>query len=272
MQGNSGAARFYLPLCREFGGPRPPGRGRSETDRDLHPTRLASLATSLPVKRRDWQTNDASPFFGAKNFFYPPAPRNSQSPPSIVSSGPKRQGDLASDETDGELAKRAASGDRAAFAALAERHYDRVYTLAWRWSGARAEAQDIAQDAMEKLATAMTTFREDCAFTTWAYRIAYTTAIDHIRARQKIVPLDPAQMATFVDEPAADTPEDEIAGQELWRAVRALPGQQRDAVLLVYAQDMSHGEAAALMGCSEKTVSWHLHEARKRLKNALEVV
>ena len=52
--------------------------------------------------------------------------------------------------------------------------------------------------------------------------------------------------------------------------VRALPDQQRDAVLLVYAQDFSHGEAAALMGCSEKTVSWHLHEARKRLKNQLE--
>ncbi len=179
---------------------------------------------------------------------------------------------MPSDETDGELAKRAAAGDRAAFAALAERHYDRVYALAWRWCGARAEAQDIAQDAMVKMAMAMTTFRNDCAFTTWAYRIAYTTAIDHIRARRKIVPLDPAQMAALADGPAADSPEDEMMGQELWNAVRALPDQQRDAVLLVYAQDMSHGEAAALMGCSEKTVSWHLHEARKRLKNALEAV
>ncbi len=179
---------------------------------------------------------------------------------------------MPSAETDGELAKRAVVGDRAAFAALAERHYDRVYALAWRWCGARAEAQDIAQDAMVKMAMAMTTFRNDCAFTTWAYRIAYTTAIDHIRGRQKIVPLDPAQMAALGDEAASETPEDEIIGQELWRAVRALPDQQRDAVLFVYAQDMSHGEAAALMGCSEKTVSWHLHEARKRLKTALEAV
>ena len=179
---------------------------------------------------------------------------------------------MPGEESDGELAKRAAAGDRAAFALLAERHYDRVYALAWRWCGARAEAQDIAQDAMVKMATAMRSFRNDCAFSTWAYRIAYRTAVDHIRARRKVVALDPAHMAALAEAAGADAPEDATTGQELWRAVRALPEQQRDAVLLVYAQDMSHGEAAAVMGCSEKTVSWHVHEARKRLKTALEAV
>lgn len=177
---------------------------------------------------------------------------------------------MPGENTDGELARRAADGDPAAFAALAERHYDRVYALGWRWSGARAEAQDIAQEAMLKMAMAIRTFRNDCAFATWAYRIAYTTAVDHLRARRKVVALEPARMSALVDDAGGDTPEDDIMGQELWRAVRALPDQQRDAVLLVYAQDLSHGEAAAVMGCSEKTVSWHLHEARKRLKNQLE--
>ncbi len=60
-----------------------------------------------------------------------------------------------SDGTDSELAKRAAAGDRASFAALVERHYDRVYRLAWRWSGAATHAEDIAQDVMVKLATAI---------------------------------------------------------------------------------------------------------------------
>ncbi len=54
--------------------------------------------------------------------------------------------------------------------------------------------------------------------------------------------------------------------------MRRLPEQQRDAVLLVYGEDMSHAEAAAIMGCTEKTVSWHLHEARKRLKVRLGAV
>lgn len=179
---------------------------------------------------------------------------------------------LPDEGADDELARRAAGGDRAAFATLAARHYDRVYALAWRFTGAQAQAQDVAQDAMVKIAMSINSFRGDCAFATWVWRIAYTTAIDHIRANRRVVPFSPAVAAALADCPAEGSPEDEVMGQDLWRAVRALPDQQRDAVLLVYAQDMSHGEAAEVMGCSEKTVSWRLHEARKRLRSRLEAV
>lgn len=181
---------------------------------------------------------------------------------------------MAGEETDsdGQLALRAGAGDRAAFAALAERHYDRIYTLAWRWCGARSLAGDIAQETIVKMATAMSGFRGESAFSTWAYRIAYTTTLDHLRARTKLVPLSPADMAELADGVGAATPEDDAMGRDLWRAVRALPDRQRDAVLLVYGQDMSHDEAAAVMGCAEKTVSWHLHEAKKRLRRNLEAV
>jgi RNA polymerase sigma-70 factor, ECF subfamily len=179
---------------------------------------------------------------------------------------------LPGEGSDSDLARRAASGDRAAFAVLAERHYDRIHALAWRWCGARAEAEDVAQEAMVKMAGAIRNFRGDCAFSTWAWRIAYTTAVDHVRARARVVLLAPTQMQELTDAADCDSPEDAMTGDELWRAVRALPEQQRDAVLLVYGEDMSHAEAATVMGCSEKTVSWHLHEARKRLRISLEAV
>ncbi len=60
------------------------------------------------------------------------------------------------DET---LALRAAGGCRGSFAQLIERHYDRVYRLAWRWCGSRAAAEDIAQDVTLKLATAVGSYR-----------------------------------------------------------------------------------------------------------------
>ncbi len=170
------------------------------------------------------------------------------------------------DGGDEGLARAAAAGDRQAFAALVERHYDRFYRLAWRWTGTRAEAEDIAQDVVVKLATAIRGFRGEAAFSTWAYRIAFTTSTDRLRARQRIVPFAPSEMQALVDSQVADLPEDPADGRELWAAVRALPDQQRDAVLLVYGEEMSHQAAATLLGCSEKTVSWHLHEARKRLK------
>jgi len=178
---------------------------------------------------------------------------------------------LPLDEPDADLATRAARGDRAAFALLAERHYDRVHALAWRWCGSRAAAEDVAQETMVKLARAIRDFRFESAFSTWLHRIAYTTAIDHLRAARKLVQFAPAQEAALEAEAAGANPEDAVMNDDLWRRVRALPDQQRDAVLLVYGEDMSHAEAAALMGCTEKTVSWHLHEARKRLRLSLEV-
>lgn len=173
---------------------------------------------------------------------------------------------------DEELARQAAAGDRAAFAALVEDQYDRVYRMAWRWSGGRETAEDIAQEVMVKLATAIRSFRGESKVSTWIYRITYATAIDALRARQRIVTLAPPDMMALTDGAIATTPEDDYLGRELWEAVRTLPEQQRDAVLLVYGEDLSHAEAARIMDCTEKTVSWHLFEARKRLRIKLEAV
>lgn len=173
---------------------------------------------------------------------------------------------------DQALAEKAASGCRTSFAALIERHYDRIYRLAWRICGSRSQAEDIAQDVCVKLATAIRSFRGDAAFSTWIWRITVTTASDRHRAANKVTVLEPSRMMALADAAPerAPSPEDDVIGAELWDAVRALPDQQRDAVLLVYGEDLSHAEAASIMGCREKTVSWHLHEAKKRLRIQLQ--
>jgi RNA polymerase sigma-70 factor (ECF subfamily) len=176
------------------------------------------------------------------------------------------------EERDETLAMRAAAGCRAALASLLERHYDRVHRLAWRWTGSQTAAEDIAQDVALKLARAIRGYRTEAAFTTWLHRIAYTTTIDFLRAGQRTVTTEPSEIVRLIDGATAVEPEEPTSHAALWSAVRALPPQQRDAVLLVYGEDLSHAEAASAMGCSEKTVSWHVHEARKRLKTLLEAV
>jgi RNA polymerase sigma-70 factor, ECF subfamily len=175
---------------------------------------------------------------------------------------------------DDALATAAASGDEPAFVALIERHYDRFHRLAWRWCGNSNDAEDVAQDVCVKIAHAIRGWRGEAAFTKWATRIVYTTSMDRLRSRQRLRIVEPSIMAALV-ETSGDAPREMEAEQrlldgELWDEVRRLPAQQRDAVLLVYGEDMNHGDAAAVMGCTEKTVSWHLHEARKRLKARLE--
>ncbi len=176
-------------------------------------------------------------------------------------------GELA---TDAGLAAQACRGSRAAFASLVDRHYDRIYRIAWRWTGNQTEAEDIAQDVCVKLASALHSYRGDAAFSTWLHRVAYNVMIDQTRTRRHETLPGTDNVIALFDRADAQTPETVLIGAELWAAVRALPPQQRDAVLLIYAQDLSHKEASEVMGCSEKTVSWHLHEAKKRLKGLLE--
>lgn len=153
-----------------------------------------------------------------------------------------------------------------------QRHYDRIYSFAWRLLGRRADAEDVAQDVCVRLASAIRMWRGDGEFTTWIYRITYNRAVDTLRSRQRLQTLPPSQLVNLVEAAVDTSPADQVEHKELWDAVRSLPAQQRDAVLLVYGEDLSHAAAARILECSEKTVSWHLHEARKRLKAMLETV
>ena len=168
--------------------------------------------------------------------------------------------------------ERAAGGCADALAALIEAHYEQIYRLAWRLIGTREEAEDVAQDVCVKLAVAVRSFRGEAELSTWLYRVAYNTAVDHMRARERLRRGEKADVVVLFQGHAAESAETAAAAAELWGEVRRLPPQQRDAVILVYAEELTHAEAAVIMGCTEKTVSWHLHEARKRLRARLEAV
>jgi len=177
---------------------------------------------------------------------------------------------LTDDTSDEDLALAAANGGRNAFAKLIDRHYERIHRLAWRLTGSRSDAEDVAQEVCVKLATAIKSFRGEATFSTWIWRIAHNAATDFLRQRQRMTPTEASELMALVDASDAAPEPGEAGDDGLWAAVRRLSGQQREAVTLVYGEDMSHAEAAAVMGCSVKTVSWHLHEARKRLKSILE--
>ncbi len=167
----------------------------------------------------------------------------------------------ASDE---DLARAASLGDGAAFASLLERHYDRLFRLCFRLTGARAEAEDLAQDICAALPAKLRAFRGESKVTTWLWRVAVNAAHDRRRRR-----------ATYVraSEGWGDwetARQDAIAeGRErtdwLMAALARLPEDLRDTLALVL-DEVSHAEAGAILGISEGTVSWRVSEAKKRLR------
>lgn len=171
----------------------------------------------------------------------------------------------ASEASDSELAARAKGGDREAFGTLVERHYAFVHRVAYRWCGRKADAEDIAQEVCARLGRAVCGYRDGGAFTTWLYAITLNAARDHARkcARETV---RTAAFGVHVQVMGESAGEAEDPVEALWAAVRQLPDKQRDAVTLVYGEGVSHAVAAGAMGISETTVSWHIHEAKKRLK------
>lgn len=180
---------------------------------------------------------------------------------------PKTQSD--EEPADDTLAERASVGDREAFAMLVERHYAFIHGVAWKWCRDRSAAEDIAQNVCVRLGFAIRKWRNESAFRTWLYRITINAAHDHARfiAREmrKVEAL--AVHATALGEDV--TSYKPSHSDYVWDAVRTLPDKQRDAVLLVYGEELSHADAAVVLGCAESTVSYHLHTARKRLETLL---
>lgn len=166
------------------------------------------------------------------------------------------------------LVVRARNGDAEAFAALIEEYYDRIYRTAWRWCGHRDDAEDIAQEVCVKIGQGIARFDGRSAFSSWVYRITLNAVRDWQRAGARRGRHAHAYAEVSPGEAEAEQ-EAAATSRQLWDAVRTLPEKQRDAVLLVYAEELSHAEAAAIMGIKEVTVGFHVFEARKTLRGLL---
>ncbi len=172
---------------------------------------------------------------------------------------------------DRELARQASAGDRAAFQRLLERHYDTAYRYAYRFTRNAEDAEDIAQDICLGLARKLLSFRGKSKFTTWLYTIVVNACRDHARKQKSSQALQ-ANFAVFREQITADQRHDVERLDWLNEAVAALEPKLRETAILVLAEDLSHSEAASALGCAESTVSWRMHEVRKKLKTMVETI
>jgi RNA polymerase sigma-70 factor, ECF subfamily len=166
------------------------------------------------------------------------------------------------DET---LAEAARDGDRAAFAALVARHYDRIHGLAFRLTGQKAEAEDLAQDISLALPAKLMTYRREARFTTWLYRVTVNAAHDrrrraasHARAADGWGDWELNRQAGIAEEAAAL--------DWLTETMSRLPTELRDTVALTLGEELSQKDAAEVLGISEGTVAWRMSEVKKRLR------
>ncbi len=156
----------------------------------------------------------------------------------------------------------ARGGDRAAFGQLYQRFGRMVHGILLA-HGPREEAEDLVQEVFVRAWTQMGSLHEPAAFGGWLARMARNRAIDALRTRRPMTPVDP-------ELPAASSTHDEAIA--VIQLVRALPESYRETLVLRLVEGLSGPEIAEMTGMTPGSVRVNLHRGMALLKERMGAV
>lgn len=176
--------------------------------------------------------------------------------------------------------RRCRAGSEEAFAQVVRRYSPALVNLAARMVRDRDEAEDVAQETLVKAFEAIDRYDPVFPFRVWLFRIAYNTAVDHIRRRRAdTVSLDAPRRAGDAEiewEPPdreSPRPDEAAAARDrsrvLDRAVAQLPPALRAAIVLRHVEELSYEEIARTLGVPLGTVKIRIHRGREALARIL---
>jgi RNA polymerase sigma-70 factor (ECF subfamily) len=187
---------------------------------------------------------------------------------------------------DDELIRAAQKGDRSAFDALVRRYDRSVLRLALHMLGNEQDAQDVHQDAFIKAYRHLSSFRFECSFYTWLYRIVTNLCLDQLR-RRKSRKEDPATvldaagdeldlMANVQDDRAAANPARELARKTMNAAIQSaldsLTPRERTVFELKHYQGLKLRTIGEMLSTTEETAKNTLFRATRKLRIRLAEV
>ena len=176
------------------------------------------------------------------------------------------------------IARCIVADDRHAFAELVKRHQSSVRAcLRKLTAGNHALADDLAQDTFVLAWRNLKSFRQEARFSTWLYRIATNCWLAHLRKRKEELLGD--RDGDVGDDEADERDATGIGGGDhaamttmkvdLERALARLSEAERAAIVQCYHNDLSHEEAAYVLGWPVGTVKTHILRGKQKLKTAL---
>lgn len=177
-----------------------------------------------------------------------------------------------SDET---LIQQALAGRQSAFAMLVKRYEKYVFTLSLRFVKNREDAHEVAQDCFMRMFRYLADFRGECKFTTWLYKIVYSTSLNHLRKQNPDIRSldDEEHPVRLKDESVPDVSrrmEREDRNAALQRAIRMLAPDDANIITLFYLYEQSLDEICQIMDLTMTNAKTKLCRARQRLKTILD--
>ena len=178
---------------------------------------------------------------------------------------------------DGDLVLTAVSGREAAFEELVRRYQRPIASYVYRMVGDYDAALDLTQEVFIKVYNSLSRYRSEFKFSTWIYKIAHNTAIDHLRrhtVRDQIMTTggDGTQFEIVIESRRL-TPEQESEREErrseIESVVQSLPAAYRELIVLRHSHDLSYDEIAEVTGLPLGTVKNRLFRAREAMRDLL---
>jgi RNA polymerase sigma-70 factor (ECF subfamily) len=176
---------------------------------------------------------------------------------------------LNAQDPDAALIEGVSRGESSATRMLVAAKLPRILGLATRMLRDRAEAEDVAQEALMRVWRNAGTWRPERArFDTWLHAIVLNLCRDRLRRRREVTSDTMPEAADT--RPGVETELLEAErGEQVARAIAALPERQREAILLVHYQDLSGAEAAAALEISVEALESLLSRGRRALRRQL---
>lgn len=166
------------------------------------------------------------------------------------------------------IIQRILRGETALYEHLVQTYGQQVFTLIVRMVSNQEDAEELTQDTFLKAFQHLSSFKENCSFSTWIYSIAYNTAISSLRKRKfDTCVMDPATLAGIsdaqVDEALNEESEEQIA--RLNRAIERLNPEERTLISLFYYEEKTLNEVALILGLTENNAKVKLYRVRKKI-------
>lgn len=161
------------------------------------------------------------------------------------------------------------NGDVNAFAFLIDAYKNMVFSLAFKMTKNREEAEEISQDTFIKAFKNIKEFKGDSKFSTWLYRIAYFTALDAIKKNKKENYTFTINEVTYNQIVEVETILETINRKEraitIEKCLNLLPEEERTLLWMFYFDELSLKEIIEVTGLSEANLKVKLHRARKKM-------
>jgi RNA polymerase sigma-70 factor, ECF subfamily len=171
-----------------------------------------------------------------------------------------------SERSDETLLRDFIAGDPDAFEALMRRHEDKIFSLALRMTGERADALDATQETFVAAFRNARSFKGNSAFSTWLYRIGINSCTDLLRRKKRIVPTEDVETGIVQNRVEDDVP----LRLDLAAALAKLTPDHREAVLMHDVGGLPYEDIASLTGVQLGTVKSRISRGRKKLAELLE--